>query len=576
MSRDVTTSFARTLVDEWARNGVTHAVVAPGSRSTPLALALAAEARIDVHVLVDERSAGGFAVGIGRASGAPAVLVCTSGTAAALFHAAVLEAHHGRVPLVVCTADRPPELRDVGAGQTIDQTRLYGDDVRWSHDPGPPEDREGAGDLWRHVAARAVHHAIGPPAGAVHLNLPFREPLVPTGEPLVEAPGRADGAPFVSAIGALRTPEPAPVDALARAVRAHPRGVLVAGWGAEVEPATANRFAEAAGWPVFADPLSNLRCGPFAVSTYDAVVREPASLEHLEPEMVVRVGAPPTSKALNGWLERDVPTVLVDPDGVWLDPARRATARIAADAGPLLDAVALVLEQSSSPDRAWLGEWRQVEDTARRVLDEACDADPDPFEGRVARDVVAAVPDGTTLVVASSMPVRDVESFAQPRAGVRYLANRGVNGIDGFVGTVLGVSTGDASRPVVALLGDLCFLHDQNALIGAAARGVDVVFVVVDNDGGGIFSFLPQAGASSVDDDEFEALFATPHGVDLARVAAVHGIPCAEIEKASELPAAVTDGIRAGGIRMVLVRTDRDDNVVRHRTVWTAVADALR
>ena len=575
MNRDVTTSFTRTLVDEWARNGVSHAVIAPGSRSTPLALALAADARIDVHVLVDERSAGGFAVGIGRASGAPAVLVCTSGTAAALFHAAVLEAHHGRVPLVVCTADRPPELRDVGAGQTIDQTRLFGDAVRWSHDPGPPDDRPGAGDGWRHLAARAVAHAIGPPAGPVHLNLAFREPLVPTGEPLVDAPGRAGGAPFVSAIAARRSLDPASVESLAQIMRAHPRGVLVAGWGAGVDPATATRFAAAAGWPILADPLSNLRCGPHAVSTYDAVVREPTNAGHLEPELVVRVGAPPTGKALNGWLDRDVPTVLIDPDDVWLDPDRRATTRIAADAGALLDAVALVLEERPHPDRAWLDGWQHVEATARRALDEACDADPDPFEGRVARDVVAAVPDDTTLVIASSMPVRDVESFAQPRAGVRFLANRGVNGIDGFVGTVLGVATGDGSRPVVALLGDLCFLHDQNALIGAAARNIDVVLVVVDNDGGGIFSFLPHATSPSVGDDDFVALFATPHGVDLARVAAVHRIPCAEIEKASELPAAVTDALRAGGVRMVLVRTDRDDNVARHRAAWSAVADAV-
>jgi 2-succinyl-5-enolpyruvyl-6-hydroxy-3-cyclohexene-1-carboxylate synthase len=410
----------------------------------------------------------------------------------------------------------------------------------------------------------------------VHLNLPFREPLVPTGEPLVEAPGRADGAPFVSAIGAHRRPDDASVDALARSVRAHPRSVLVAGWGAGVDPVTATSFAEAAGWPILADPLSNLRCGPFAVSTYDAVAREPENLRHLEPEMVVRVGAPPTSKALGGWLERDVPTVLVDPDDAWLDPPRRATTRITADAGPLFDAVAAVLARGPAPDQAWLDGWRQLEDTARRVLDEACDADPDPFEGRVARDVVAAVPDGTTVVVASSMPVRDVESFAQPRSGVRFLANRGVNGIDAFVGTVLGAATGDEARPVVALLGDLCFLHDRNALLGAAARGVDAVLVVIDNDGGGIFSFLPQAGALSVDDDDFVALFATPHGVDLAQVAGIHGIPCAEIEKASELATAVTDAIRGGGVRVVLVRTDRDDNVARHRAVWSAVADALR
>jgi 2-succinyl-5-enolpyruvyl-6-hydroxy-3-cyclohexene-1-carboxylate synthase len=574
MSRDATTSFAHTLVDEWARAGITHAVVAPGSRSTPLALALAAEPRIAVHVLFDERSAGGFALGIGRATGRPAVLVCTSGTAAALFHGAVLEAHHGRVPLVVCTADRPPELRDVGAGQTIEQARLYGAAVRWAHDPGPPDDRPDVGDVWRHLAARAVASASGPPAGPVHLNLPFREPLVPTGESLVPAPGRAGGAPFVSVQSAPRVLDDASVESLARQVRSHPRGVIVAGWGAAVEPETAERFATAAGWPILADPLSGLRSGPSAISTYDAFLRDGASARHFEPEAVVRLGAAPTSKSLGAWLDRDIATWLVDPDDAWLDPSRATTTRIVADAEPLLAAIADVLEHDGAPNRGWLDEWCTVEGAARRALDEVCDGDPDPFEGRIARDVVATVPDGTTVVVASSMPVRDLESFAAPRTGVRFVANRGVNGIDGFVGTALGVASASEHRPVVALVGDLCFLHDQNALVRCVERGIDVTFVVVDNDGGGIFSFLPQSDDERVDVDDFRTLFATPHGVDIARIAALHDVPCVEVEKANAFAPTLEEAIRAGGVQIVLVRTDRDDNVARHRAVWSAVADA--
>ncbi len=222
MTRDATTSFARTLVDEWARAGVTDAVLAPGSRSAPLALALAADDRITVHVHVDERAAGGFALGLARGSRRPAILVCTSGTAAALYHSAVLEAHHGGVPLVVCTADRPPELHDVGAGQTIEQRALYGDALRWSADPGPPDDRPGVGAVWRGIAARAVDAATGPPAGPVHLNLAFREPLVPTGEPLVDAPGRADGGPWTTTRRPRIAPDAATVEALAAFVRHHP------------------------------------------------------------------------------------------------------------------------------------------------------------------------------------------------------------------------------------------------------------------------------------------------------------------------------------------------------------------
>ncbi len=575
MRRDVTTSFARTLVDEWVRNGVAHAVVAPGSRSTPLALALSADARVRVHVLVDERSAGGFAVGIGRATGRPAVLLCTSGTAAALLHAAVLEAHHGRVPLIVCTADRPPELRDVGAGQTVDQSHLYGDAVRWRHDPGPPDDRPGVGDGWRHLAARAVAHAAGPPAGPVHLNLPFREPLVPTGAPLVDAPGRPDGARFVTTLAAGRPADEGTVAALAAVVRAHPRGVLIAGWGAEVAPDVADRFAAVAGWPILADPLSGLRTGPHAISTYDAVVRDTAVASRLAPEAVLQVGAPPTSKALGGWLARGIPTWLVDPVDAWLDPHRSATTRVVCDAEPLLRAVTSALGGDGSPDAVWPDAWRAVEAVARRAIDDALDGDPEPFEGRVARDLVGTLPDDSTLVVASSMPVRDVESFAAPRADLRVVANRGVNGIDGFVGTTLGIAATTGHAPVVALVGDLCFLHDQNALIGCVERGDDAVFVVLDNDGGGIFSFLPQADDEHVSADGFRTLFATPHGIDLGRIAATHGLPCTEIEKANALVPALEAAIRDGGVHVLLVRTDRADNATRHAEVWAAVAGAV-
>ncbi len=576
--RDVTTSFARTLVDEWTRAGVSEAVVAPGSRSTPLALALAADERVRVHVLLDERSAGGFALGIGRATGRPAILVCTSGTAAALLHGAVLEAHHGRVPLVVCTADRPPELRDVGAGQTIDQLGLYGSAPRWAHDPGVPEDLPGAADVWRHLAARAVAAATGPPAGPVHLNLPFREPLVPTGEPLVEAPGRAGGAPVVATTPARRVADDDTVAALATLVRANPRGVIVAGWGARVSPDVATRFAAAAGWPILADPLSGLRAGPHAVSTYDAILRDADAAARLAPDAVLRLGAQPTGKALGAWLADDVPTWLVDPDDAWLDPHRRATTRVVVEAEPLLTAVAAVLERTEPPEASrggrWRDEWQRIEAAARRAIDEALDARPDPSEARLARDVVASVPDGTTLVLASSMPVRDVESFAAPRVGIDLVANRGVNGLDGFIGTALGVAA-VAAGPVVALVGDLCFLHDQNALLGIGAREVDIVFVVVDNDGGGIFSFLPQADGTSVAPADFDRLFATPHGIDLGAIAAVHGIPCVELEKPDALSASLLEAIRSGGPRMIVVRTDRDENVAAHREVWAAVAAAV-
>ncbi len=586
MTRDANTALARAFVDEWVRGGVEHAAVAPGSRSTPLALALAADGRICLHVHLDERSAAFFALGTAKATGRPAVVLCTSGTAAANFHPAVLEARHARVPLVVCTADRPPELRDTGAGQTVDQLKLYGDAVRWFCEVGAPDDHPGAGAAWRAIAARAVTEATGPPAGPVHLNVAFREPLVPTGDPLVDAPGRADGRPWIRSTGARhQPPDDAMVDHVTDLVRRARCGALVAGWGAEVAPATAARFAAVAGWPVLADPLSGLRAGAYAISTYDALLRVPAFATTHRPDLVIRVGAPLTSKAANAWLSPDVAQVLVDPDGAWLDPRHAATERLAVDAGALLAAVAARLgaDGGVSPGHAgggggWIGAWEWADSAARAATDGLIDSWMEPFEGGIARDVVAALPDGATCFVASSMPVRDVESFAAPRGGVRILANRGVNGIDGFVSTVLGVAAGvrgggrPGAGPVVALLGDLCFLHDSNGLLGATQRGLDATFVVVDNDGGGIFSFLPQADAAP---DHFERLFGTPHGIDLSALARVHGIAVTEVEKAADVAPAVDAAVRAGSVRVVLVRTDRATNLARHREIWAAVATAL-
>ena len=570
MTRDATTSFARALVDEWARAGVSEACVAPGSRSAPLALALASDDRVRVHVHLDERSAAFFALGAAKASGSPAVVLCTSGTAAANFHPAVLEAHHSRTPLVVCTADRPPELRDTGAGQAVDQLDLYGRAVRWFCEVGVPEDHPGAVASWRSVAARAAAEALGPPAGPVHLNLAFREPLVPTGEPLVDAPGRPDGRPWTAVTRPARSADDATVGRLAALTRARPRGVVVAGWGSAATPAAVDRFAAAAGWPVLADPISGLRQGSHAISTYEALLRAPDFAERHRPELVVRLGAAPTSKPLTGWLGADVPQLLVDPDGAWLDPGRVAAERIAVDADPLLAALAAALAPGAVPDDGWIRSWQAADRSARAALDELLDGWETLFEGRIARDVVDALPDGVTFAVASSMPVRDVEAFARPRPGVRYLANRGVNGIDGFVSTVVGAATA-APGPTVALLGDLCFLHDANGLLGAVGRDIDVTFVVLDNDGGGIFSFLPQAALP----EHFELLFGTPHGVDLAALAAMHGVPVDRVEKAGEVVPAVHAAISAGGVRCVIVPTERTDNVARHREAWAAVAAAL-
>ncbi len=569
MTVDAATGFALALVDEWARAGVSIVAVTPGSRSTPLVLALAGDGRLRVEVFLDERSAGAFALGAAKSSGRAAAVVTTSGSAAALLHGAVVEAHHSRTPLLVCTADRPPELRDTGASQAIDQVKLFGDAVRWFVEVGVPEDRPGVGTYWRSVASRAVAEAMGPPSGPVHLNLAFREPLVPTGV-AVDAPGRPDGAPWTMSTSHPTPSHPDDVERLAQAVAETPRGLVVAGWGTSADPVAVDRFAAAAGWPVLADVVSGLRGGPNAVSTYDALLRHGSFASGHQPDVVVRLGAAPTGRATNAWLSGVAAQVLVDPDRAWLDPARAATERVVADPSALLDTVADRLERRGQGSGSkWLSGWMAAEAAARAAIDDLVDSWASPFEGRIARDLAGCLPDGATLVVGSSMPVRDLESFARPRRGLHMVANRGASGIDGFSSTVLGVAA-VSDGPVVALGGDLTFLHDVGGLLGAARRDIDATFVVVDNDGGGIFSFLPQADLS----EHFERLFATPHGTDLAEVAAAFGIPAHRVATAGEVIPAVEESLATGGVRVLIVTTDRAENMARHADVWAAVAAA--
>lgn len=581
----VSTACGRTLVDEFARAGLTDAVLAPGSRSAPLALALADDERIRLHVVLDERSAAFFALGVAKASRRPTLVLCTSGSAAAHFHPAVLEADHSRVPLVVCTADRPAELRDTGAPQTTDQIRLYGGAVRSFIDL-PADGDPAARAAWRPIAARVWAEAAGPPAGPVHLNVAFREPLVPSGPESGSAgvePGRAEGRPWITSHRPSTVLAAQEAAELTERVLAAKRGLVVAGWGC---PAEASEMAACLQWPLLADAISGLRCsagetasqqakGLQVVSTYEALLRVPAFAESHRPDLVIRFGGPLTSKTAMAWLDPLIPQILVDPDGAWLDPQRAAAERVPAlpDLGAVLDGGRIATTAAAD----WLGAWRGAEATARHALDAFLESDDEPFEGRVARDVATACalsPSNPALVVASSMPVRDLEAFAgqTPR---RVFANRGVNGIDGLVSTVLGVAAGAAGPggPAVGLLGDLAFLHDAGGLLGAPGRGLDAVFVVVDNRGGGIFSFLPQAGLPS---ERFELLFGTPPDADVAAVAQAYGVPAERVDRAGDVGAALEGAMSAGGVRVVVVPTgDRTGNVDRHRQAWVAVAEAV-
>jgi 2-succinyl-5-enolpyruvyl-6-hydroxy-3-cyclohexene-1-carboxylate synthase len=560
----VQAAFAATLVDEWVRSGVTQAVIAPGSRSTPIVLALAEDGRVALQVVLDERSAGFRALGIGMATGRPAVVVTTSGTAAAELHPAIIEAHQARVPLIAVTTDRPPELHAVGAPQTIDQRNLFVDAVRWSVDPGVAD--EASSGAWRSLASRSVAEAVGHPSGPgpVHVNLPFRDPLL--GEVEGVPSGRA-GRGAWHKLAASATPPPD--DLVAMLAGFGRRGLIVAGGGAG-HPTAVHAMAETLGWPVLADPRSGCRTsGADTVASADALLRVQGFADTVRPDIVVRLGAPWASRVVNTWLDGlDGEDVLVDPYGMWMDPGRRAHRVARCDPTWLCGAVAATDHVHRSPDE-WLADWQAAERAAQDAIDAVLANHDEPTEPGVARGLLRALPEESTLVVSSSMPIRDVEWYGLPRDGVRVLANRGANGIDGVVSTAVGVAS---TRPgwCGALVGDLAFLHDVGGLLWAAQGGDQLTVVVVDNDGGGIFSFLPQA--TEVAEARFERFFGTAHGVDLPALAAGYGIETTSIAKLDELP----DAISAGGVRVVHVRTDRSKNVAVHDEIHAAVSAAVR
>ncbi len=566
------TAFAATLVDELARCGLAEAVLAPGSRSAPLAMALwdraARGAGLRLHVRVDERSASFLALGLAKASRRPVALVCTSGTAAAHFHGAVIEAGEAGVPLLVLTADRPPELRGTGANQTIDQVKLYGDAVRWFCEAGVPEARPGMNGYWRSLACRAWAAAAGADGGfpgPVHLNLPLREPLVPgVPDAAGEEPGgwpepldgRPGGAPWTSFPGAAR-------DAAAVDLPWAERGVIVCGDGCG-DPAALLRLAEQAGWPVLAEPSSGARTGPMCLAAYQYLLDSPAFMAGHRPDVIVSAGRPGLSRAQLGYLKQAGPVrhvvVAQGPGGHWADPARSAT-----DVVP-----AVRLAGRPRGGTGWLASWRAADAAAGAVAKAILDDGDTLSEPRLARDLAAALPDGALLWAASSLPVRDLDQQMAPRAGLTVLASRGASGIDGMISAAAGAALAHqraGGGPAAALVGDLAFLHDAPGLFtGPAEPRPDLVLVVANNDGGGIFSLLEQAEYGG----PFERVFGTPHGAGLGALAAAAGLPAVTVERACDLPGA----LRGAGIRVVEVPTSRAAGAELRRELRAACAAA--
>jgi 2-succinyl-5-enolpyruvyl-6-hydroxy-3-cyclohexene-1-carboxylate synthase len=559
-SAAITATFCATLVDEWLACGVRHAVVSPGSRSTPMALALANRTELQVHIFHDERSAAFAALGIGKSSGVPAILLCTSGTAAVEFHPAVVEAHHAEVPVLVCTADRPPELQAVGAPQTIDQQNLYGVAVRKFINADVADD--GEANSWRDLAQSAFVSTVGHRRGPVHLNLQFREPLVGDA---TELPRRNSAHSSISrpALKVSRRQFKKLNKLLSTS-----RGLIVAGPENYLADSVI-QLAENLGWPVLADPRSKVRVEHrLVVAAADSILRDQRFAESHAPEVVIRLGTPPASKVVNTWLANSNATqVVLTTTPTLVDPDRKCALHMQCE----IDAVCseLIASITARTNTTWLSTWAQAEKLAQVAINAALTNELKISEPAVARTIYASMPSNAHLVVSSSMPIRDVEWYGAPRSALTVHANRGVNGIDGVVSAAVGVALA-TNEPTALLIGDVALLHDTNGMLNLNLRNLDLRIFVVDNNGGGIFSFLPQK--TTLDETRFEMVFGTPHQVDIEALAKAHNISAQTIESLDDLAMAVAQR----GLRLTRIVTNREENVKVHERIHQNVAAALR
>jgi 2-succinyl-5-enolpyruvyl-6-hydroxy-3-cyclohexene-1-carboxylate synthase len=591
------------FVDELARCGMRHACTSPGSRCTPLVLALARDTRLRCHSHVDERCAGFFALGIAKTSTLPVAIACTSGTAVAELMPAVVEAHEARVPLIVLSADRPPELRDVGAGQTIDQLKIFGGFAKWFFEVGTHEATPERVRWMRALACRAWWTAVEGRPGVVHLNFPLREPLVcdEPAEPIGE--GRAAGAPFSS-----RPPQASNASAGARTLleligSPGRRGVLVAGRHERDSRlgAAAAGLSAMLGWPLLADPMSGARRGDTAIAHYDALLREQGFAQTYAPDLVIRVGDLPVCKPLRTWLAglADTRQIALDLEGARQDPACVVTDSIAAEPAATMSALTCILESSGSAieerradiasepgeahvdaaevraDPDWLAGWRSADERASEAILGVLAASG-CSEPSVAAELGVLLPEQATLFVASSMPVRDIETFWPVRADPpRVLCNRGANGIDGTVSSAYGAAAA-SSGPVVLLIGDVALAHDIGGLLAARRLGLKLTIVLLNNEGGGIFDFLPiSKSPTALEDDHYTRHIATPTGLDFAEAATLYGLSHETVADVASLRAGLERALESPDSAMIEVRSERGANVELHSRIWQAVCGTL-
>lgn len=556
-------SFATALASALADLGIQHACLSPGSRNTPLIAGFATETRIRKWPLLDERSAGFFATGLARATGRPVALVCTSGSAAAEYHPAVVEAGQGDVPLIVLTADRPPELRGVGAPQTIDQISLYGSSVRLFID-APTPDHTTTGDETAALALTAWRASTGSTPGPVHVNLPFREPLLgslapPTPEPI--------GPPTADTV--------APLDLSPLAGTLDGRsGIIVAGRSTDPDfPEACAALADVTGYPIIADPLSGLRHGSHSLDRVlaagDALVAA-GVFDHLPPDLVVRFGPVPTSKPTWSWLENhpEVEQLLIDVES--RDATNSASSILAIPPTAAARSLAVIATKAAPPE--WTNRWLIIDAAVTKAIADATAMASFPNEPTIARIVVENAPTGANVTIGSSMPIRDVDTFGgKSNRALRLFGNRGTNGIDGVVSAALGSAA--TGHPAIALVGDVAMFHDLNALGTATQLGLPLTVVVVHNDGGGIFHFLPHHDPGILDPATFESYLSTPHGTDFVQVATALGLEAHYVDQTTELARLISRTSKRP--RLIQLRTDRDQNVALHREAAAIVQDMV-
>ncbi|UOQ94206.1 2-succinyl-5-enolpyruvyl-6-hydroxy-3-cyclohexene-1-carboxylic-acid synthase [Halobacillus shinanisalinarum] len=565
------TKYMTHFVDQLIYSGIEDVVISPGSRSTPLAMTFSEHSEVAHWVHVDERSAAFFALGLAKEKQKSVALVCTSGTAAANYYPAIVEAYYSRVPLVVLTADRPHELRDVGAPQSIEQIEMYGGYVKWFHDLALAE--EGLLPYVRKQAARAVEESQSNHSGPVHVNVPLREPLVPDfsleglwNEGAKPIPKPFRGLPQISEQQAAFFEE---------LFLSGKKGLLVCGPNTNSNLASnVTNLAARAGLPILADPLSQLRAGDHdkrnIIENYDALLKSDKWKVNLQPDFIIRLGAMPVSKAYLQWIQKHGASIdhyVVDTYASYREPSGVTTQFIWCDSGKFCKKIYERIDEDHL-ENDWLGKWQKMNTLAKSHM--LTEQDEELNEGHVVVHLSNAMPDESVLFVGNSMPIRDVDSFfmSTPKR-IRILANRGANGIDGVVSTALGVAA--SGQPTTLLLGDLSFFHDLNGLLLTKMHNLPITIVVINNDGGGIFSYLPQVDQGA----HFEELFGTPIGIDFKAVVEMYGGAHKRVHTWASYKRSLEESYQEDGLSVVEVMTNRKDHVPFHKAKWQGVAEAL-